>query len=174
MGELRIVVEFAEGAEGGVLVGEPEQHELFEDGFAMGEAVGGVVEPLIERDFAAVDGDVGEFLDEGAEKLFDVVFADSGRKPVERGLRDLRIAGAAIAGDEDVADLVDEAHGEEGAGVDGVESGGGADFGHAVRELAAGGEVAKDDVADEVEERVADLVAVANLTGNVKFHHWFS
>jgi len=84
----------------------------------MGEAIGGVVEPLIEIDFVAVDGGVGEFLNEGAEELLDVVFADAGGEPLQGGLRDLRIAVAAILSDDQMADLVDEAHGKEGAGVD--------------------------------------------------------
>ncbi len=72
-----------------------------------------------------------------------------------------------------MADLIDEPHGEECAGVDGVEAGGGANLGHALGQLAAGAEVGEDDVADEIEERIADLVAVAGLTGDVEFHHLF-
>jgi hypothetical protein len=70
-----------------------------------------------------------------------------------------------------MADLVDEAHGEERAGIDGVEAGGSANLGHAQGQLATGGEVGEDDVADEIEERIADLIAVAGLAGNVEFHH---
>ena len=40
LGELCVVVELAERAEGGILIGEPEEHQLFEDGFAMSEAIG--------------------------------------------------------------------------------------------------------------------------------------
>ena len=92
-------------------------------------------------------------------------------EPLQGGLADLGVSALAIAGDDGVADLVDEAHSEEGARVDGVESGSGAHLGHAVGEFATGGEIGKDDVADEVEEGIADLVAVADLTRNVEFHH---
>ena len=44
------------------------------------EAFGGVVEPAVEGDFAAIDGDVGELLDEGAEEPLDVVVADALRR----------------------------------------------------------------------------------------------
>ncbi len=171
LGEFGVVVELAEGAEGGILIGEPEEHQLLEDSFAVLEAFRGVVEPAVEGDFAAVDSDVGEFLDEGAEELFDIVVADALSEPVEGRLADLGIAALAVAGNDGVADLVDEAHGEEGAGVDGIEAGSSAHLGHAVGEFATGGEVGKDDVADKIEEGIADLVTVADLTRNMEFHH---
>ena len=49
--------------------------------------------------------------------------ADAGGEPLQGGLRDLRIAVAAVLSDEQVADLVDEAHGKEGAGVNGFGAG---------------------------------------------------
>ena len=174
LGEFGVVVKLAEWAEGRVLVGEPEKHQLFEDGFAVGQAVGRAAEPLVDGGLVSIDGNVGEFLDKHAQELVDVVFADAFGKPVEGGLCDLRVAGAAILSDDKVADFVDEAHGEESAGVNGIEAGSGANLGHAKGEFAAGAEVGEDDVADKIEESVADLVAVAGLTRNMEFHHLLS
>jgi hypothetical protein len=66
----------------------------------MREAIGRTPEPFVDGGLAAVDGDVGEFLDKHAEQLVDIVFANACGKPVEGGLRDLGVAVATILGDE--------------------------------------------------------------------------
>jgi hypothetical protein len=78
----------------------------------------------------------------------------------------------AVAGDEGVGELVDEAHGEEGAGVEG---GGRIGVGarpslSAAARLAAGGYVGEDDVAGVAEEQVVDLGRFADGAGDVEFH----
>ncbi len=78
----------------------------------------------------------------------------------------------AVAGDEGVGELVDEAHGEEGAGVVracgvGVRA---ARFVQRFGELAARGDVGEDDVAGVAEEQVVDLGCFADGAGDVKFH----
>jgi hypothetical protein len=77
----------------------------------------------------------------------------------------------AVAGDEGVGELVDEAHGEEGAGVEG---GGGVGVGvgfiEGCGEAARGGDIGEDDVAGVAEEEVVDLGRFADGAGDVEFH----
>jgi hypothetical protein len=57
--------EVLERREGGVGIGEPEEEEFFEGGFAIGKAFGGALEPGFGGN---LDGSVGELLGEGQER----------------------------------------------------------------------------------------------------------
>ncbi len=72
--------ELAEGGEGGVDVGEPEQQQFFEGGFAVWQAVGCAVEPLGGGELSAMDGYVGKLLGEGEEEALDLVGFGRGRR----------------------------------------------------------------------------------------------
>ncbi len=79
----------------------------------MGDAVGGSGEPLSGGDERLIDDDAGKALDEGEEQAIEIFRAKlSGEVAqcvgVEGGI-DL----AAVVRDESVAQLVDDAHGEE-------------------------------------------------------------
>ena len=68
---------------------------------------------------AAVDLDVRKLGDKGTQELFDAVGSDLALKPGKRLLHDLRVVVFAVMRDKGVAELVDEAHGEERGGIDG-------------------------------------------------------
>ena len=78
----------------------------------------------------------------------------------------------AVLGDEGVAELVDEAHGEEGAGVEGAGGigVGPAHFVQRVGQLPARRHVGEDDVARIAKQEVVDLGCFANGAGDVEFH----
>ena len=85
----------------------------------MGDVFGRAGEPLFGGLAAAIDLDIGKLGDKRAQELLDAVGADLRFKPGERPLHDLGVVVLAVVGDERVADLVDESHGEERGGVDG-------------------------------------------------------
>ncbi len=111
--------EGVEGLERGVDVGDPEQEELFERGLAVGQAVGRAAQPLGGGELAAEDGGVGELLGEGEEELVEFGGFELRGEPADGLGEDGGVELLAVAGDEGVGELVDEAHGEEGAGVEG-------------------------------------------------------
>ena len=79
----------------------------------------------------------------------------------------------AVARHDHVAGLVDEAHGEQRAGVDGA-VGVLVRFAHLVHlvgKAPARRHVGKHHVAVEGEERIGELIAFARLARNVEFHH---
>ena len=170
--ETGVVEEIVEGREGGIDVGEPEEHELFKGGFAVGEIFGGALEPVGGGDFSAIDGGVGELLGEGEQEPIELDGAGLGGEEAHGVGEDGRVDFLAVAGDECVVELVDKAHGEESAGVDGL---GGIGIGaaggvHLLRELTAGGYVGEDDVAGVAEEQVVEFELVAKRARDVKFH----
>jgi hypothetical protein len=62
---------FEEGVkwfEGGIGVGDPEEEEFFEGGFAVGQTIGCAAEPLGGGELATEDGGVGELFGEGEEE----------------------------------------------------------------------------------------------------------
>ena len=122
---------------------------------------------------AAVDSTLGNSVDKGAEELLDAVGSDLALEPGKGALHDLGIGVLAVVGDERVAELVDEAHGEERGGIDG---GGGiagraSDFVDLAGEGAAGGEVGEDHVSGIAEENIVHLIASAGGLRNMELHH---
>ena len=94
-------------------------------------------------------------------------------KEGERVGHDTAVELLAITRHDHVAGFVDQAHGEQGAGMDG-EVGILVRFPylvHLVRKAAARGHIGKHHVAVEREERVGELVAFPRLARNMKFHH---
>ena len=81
--EAGVFKELAEGFEGGVDVGDPEEKQLLDGGFAVGEVFGGALEPLSRRELAAVDGDVGEQLGEPKQQLFHLGGLRLGGEPAQ-------------------------------------------------------------------------------------------
>ena len=81
-----------------------------------------------------------------------------GFEEAESVCQDFGVNFFAVTGYEGVAELVNEAHGEEGAGVDGFGGLGawgcglGAEVGKALGELAAGSYVGEEDIAGVAEE----------------------
>ena len=113
-------------------------------------------------------------LDEGEQHGVKGIGAHMGGEPIQRGGHDLRIELLAVLGNEDMAGLVNEAHGVKLPGMDcavgmmfDV-----ADLIHAVRELAARSHIGKYHVARIGEERLSELIALARIPRNVEFHHW--
>ena len=135
-----------EGGVGRVAVGEVEEEELFEGDFAVGGAVGGGGEPVGGGLETLVDAGDGEIGGEGEE---EGVYICLGGEESEGVGDDVGVDVFAVALDEGVGELVDEAHGVEGAGVDGSVGGEGLEAGG---EFAGGGEVGEDDVAGIGEE----------------------
>ena len=72
LGQLFVFEELAEGCEGGIRVGKPQQHELFQRGLAVRQAVGGAFEPFGGGELALIDGDVREVLDECQEQAVKI------------------------------------------------------------------------------------------------------
>ncbi len=90
----------------------------------------------------------------------ELLGADLGGEPADGFGEDGGVDFLAVAGDEGVVELVDEAHGEEGAGVDGRWRGrrrGRAASIERCGELAAGRDVGEDDVAGVAEEQFVEL-----------------
>lgn len=166
-----VVEELFEGLEGGVDIGEPEEQELFHGCFAVGDGVGGGVEPLVDGELAPVDGDVGEAVGEGGDELVELEAAGVGGEPGERLGEDFGIDGAPVVGEERVTELIDEAHSEERGGVDEAGCIGVASFVHPGGEAAAGGGIDKDGVAIEFKQGIADVIALPDSTRDVKFHN---
>ncbi len=176
LAELLIVEEFFEGIECTVLVGEPEEEDFFERGLTMGYAVGRASEPLFCGFATAVDGGVGKFGNESLQQLLDAFGSDLALEPGQGALHDLWVGVLAVVGDERVAELVDEAHGEERGGIDG---GGGiagcaSDFVDLVGQGTAGGKVGEDHVSGVAEENIIHLIAAAGGLRNVELHHGLS
>ena len=151
--------ELVEGLERGVDVGDPEHQQLFERGLAVGQAVGGAGEPLGGGGFAAEDGGVRELLGEGEQEPFELLRGDLGREPANGLGEDVGVDLLAVAGDECVAELIDEAHGEEGAGVQraGRVGIGAAGLVERLGQLPARRDIGEDDVAGIAEQQVVDL-----------------
>ena len=107
------------------------------------------------------------------QELLDAVGADFALEPGERALHDLGIVVLAVVGDERVADLVDQAHGEERGGIDGGRGivGRASDFVDPVGQGAAGGEVGKDHVSRVAEENIVHLITAAGGLRDVELHH---
>jgi hypothetical protein len=92
--------------------------------------------------------DVGELLGEGEEELLELGGLELRGEPADGFGEDVGVELLAVAGDEGVGELVDEAHGEEGAGVEGGGGiGVGAGFIECSGEAARGGDIGEDDVA---------------------------
>ena len=72
LGKLLVFEELAEGCKGGISVGKPQQHELFQRGLAVRQAVGGAFEPFGGGELALIDGDVREVLDECQEQAVKI------------------------------------------------------------------------------------------------------
>ena len=84
----------------------------------------------------------------------------------------LRVDLLAVVGDDEMEDLIDQAHGVDLTGFDGllriIEQV--AVVVHLLRQAAGGVEIGQDDVAVEGVNGLIELVAVAGLAGDVKFH----
>ena len=139
---------------------------------AVGQAVGGSGEPLLRGQLAAEDGYIRELIGEFEEQAVELLRVDLSREPADAFGEDGGVHFLAVVGDERVAQLVDETHGEERAGVVragwvGVRSAG---LIERRGQLAAGSHVGEDSVAGIAEEQVVDLGGFANCAGDVKFH----
>ncbi len=133
----------------------------------------GPLQPLLRRLFAAYDGRAGKVFHERQQQFVQGLGRHLGVKPGQRIGHHIAVELLAIAGNDHMAGLVDQSHGEEGAGVYGLV---GilvrlANLVHAIRECAAGGHVGKDHVAVIGKERFGKLIALPCLARNVEFHH---
>ena len=99
--------------------------------------------------------------DEGQQELVEFLRTDLGSKPVESRRHHFGIELLAVLRQDEMADLVDQAHGEKRAGMDGT-------LGvlcrvahlvHAVRKVAACRQIGEDDVAVKGKKRLGELVA---------------
>ena len=170
--EAGVLEEFLEGFEGGVEVGDPEQEEFFERDLAVGDSVARALEPLRGGELAAEYVDVGELLGKGEEETFELGWFRLRGEPADGFGEDVGVDLLAIAGDEGVAELVNEAHGEERTGV--VCAGwigvGAAGLVEGLGELAAGGDIGEDYVPAIAEEQVVDLGCFSDGAGDMEFH----
>ncbi|WP_433982998.1 hypothetical protein RBB78_14600 [Tunturiibacter empetritectus] len=167
--------ELAEGGEGWVDVCQPEEEELFEGCFTIGQAVGCAVEPLGCGEIAAVDGYVGKLDGEGEEEAFDLGGAGMAGEPAYGFGEDCGVYFFAITGDHRVVELIDQAHGEESAGVDDScwISLLGAQILELFCQLSACSDVGEDDVAGVVEEQIVQVQFFSESAGDMKFHAGF-
>ena len=98
--------------------------------------------------------------------LSSSVFAEAAIEPVQRSGHNLGIQAQAVILDQGMAHLIDEAHGVERAGLDGLR---GILFGspalvHPEGELPAGAEIGEDYIAAERKQFLAELITVACFT----------
>ena len=114
----RVFEERVEGLERWIDVRDPQHQEFFEGDLAVGNAVGLATQPLGGADLSAEHVDVGELLGERQEQAFELLRLGLRGEPTdclgENGGVDL----LAVAGDQRMAEFVDQAHGKHGAGVD--------------------------------------------------------
>ena len=105
--------------------------------------------------------------------MSSLIRAHHSAEPAQRRVHHLGIELLAIAGHEHVAGLVDEAHGIERAGMDGLLGMfvGLAHLVHALRKLAARRHVVQNHVAVEGKQRLRESVALSCLARYVEFHH---
>ena len=112
-------------------------------------------------------------LDKGEEHAVQFIGADFGGEPVQRGGHHGGVELLAVARHQQVASLVDQAHGVKFAGMN-------RQFGeffhlanlvHAVRKFAAGGQIGKNDVPCEGKQQFGELVAFTRAPGYMKLHH---
>jgi hypothetical protein len=173
-GQAFVVEQFLERPESFIAVGGPEQQQLFQSGGTVRRSIGFASQPLRRRLHALHHTDAGKLLDKGEEHGVQRLRADLGGKPVQRAGHDLGIELFAVARNQHVAGLVDQAHCVQRASMDGQ-------FGilfdiahlvHAMSELAASGHIGKNHVSRIGKEGFRELVAFTRIPRNVKFHHW--
>ena len=170
-----VLKEDLEWLESRVAVGEPEEHELFERGLAVRQALARAGEPLLCGQFAAEDGDVRELLGELEQQTIDLLGRELRREPAQSVGEDGRVDFLAVARHQCMAKFVDEAHGEKRACVDGLRRDGTrvfrlAHFTQTLGESAAGGHVREDDIAGKAEQQVAQVEPLPDGARDVKFH----
>jgi len=173
LGKRLFAEQLFEGLKRLVAVGGPQQQQLFEGRFAMRSPGCGTLQPLLRRLFAAYDGRAGEVFHKGQKQFVQRFRGYLGAKPGQSIGHDIAVELLAVAGNDDVTGLVDQSHGEEGAGVDGLV---GilirlANLVHEIREGAAGGHVDEHHVAVIGKERSGKLIALTCLARNMEFHH---
>ena len=166
--------QLGEGFESRVGVGQPQQHHFFESHCPVGDAVGLARQPFGGGLFLAVNIGCGKLLHKGQNGLIQFVFADAGVEPFQRPGHDLGIEALAVILDQGVTHLVDQAHGVECAGLDGLRRVlfRSPPLVHAEGEFPAGGEIGEDYIAAESKKCLVELITVACFTGNMKFH-WY-
>ncbi len=112
-------------------------------------------------------------LDKGEEKLVDLSGAHLGRKPIQGRSHHFGVEFFAILRHDDMAGLVDQAHGEQLTRMYGAVGKFGriANLIHLMGEGTACGEVGKDDVAVKRKQRIRKPIAFPCRSRNMEFHH---
>ena len=139
----------------------------------MRHAIGRAGKPLPGCFDATHDRLAGKLLDEGEEQGIQRGGGNAGGEKVEGAVDDIGVQFFAVAGDENVTGLVNEAHGKELGGMN-RELGVILSVAHLVDaegELATGHYVGEDDIAGEGKERIRELIAFTRISGNMEFHH---
>ncbi len=170
-----LVEKEAEGREGGILVGEPEEEELLEGLLPADPGPGGVpgaLEPGRRVLLAAIHLEGREALHEGGEEPLEPSPADLARDVLEEEPEAVGRDALAVEAGHVVEDLVDEGHGVEAARLDRAlgKEGRVDGFVDAAREGPRGSEVRQYHVAAAAVQASFDAEGVAGPAGDMEFH----
>ncbi len=138
----------------------------------MGNTSSFPLQVLVQRDLPPVDVKGRELVGKGSQCGVDSLPPQASPEPAEGLLHDLRVLLLAIQADDNVRNLVDQAHGVDLPGLDGLfrEADQIPGVVHLLGKHPGRVKVGKDDVAAEGKQRVLELVAIARLARDVEFH----
>jgi hypothetical protein len=172
-GERFFFEEFFERLECLVAICGPQEEQFFESHGSMGHAFGCAAQPLPGRLLAAHHPLAGKMFDEGHKELVELSRTYLRSKPAQTSRHHLGIELLTILRQDQVADLVNQAHREKRTRMDGSIGVlcGVAHLIHAVSKGTARSQVGKDNIAVKGEKRLGKLITCSCRSRNVKFHH---
>ena len=156
--------------ERGVEVCEPDGDQLSERDRPVRDPAGLASEPVARGLEAAIHSRRGELVREGQEGRVERVASDATLEPAKRIDHDPRVAAFAKHGEDEVRDLVDDAHCiqrarvHQAVGVTGRVPNGV----HPMREVAARGQIDDDHVRRHREQPAGEPVVITRRAGDVE------
>ena len=172
-GQIKIIKQIQVGGQSGVLVGNPQNEHLFERYRAVRMTIfADASKEVCDGLLLLIDRHRRELGKKAFQGVIQLLFSDLVSKKYKGIFHCLGIDPLAIAGDDEMEDFVDEAHGVDLPGFDGAlwvfEQV--ALLVHLLGQAAGSVEIGQDNIAAEGINGLVELVALAGLTGDVEFH----